>query len=367
MATDRRHFLKILGGGTLFAASGAGIFLSTRTPHAALTPWDQAGHYEDVRKWALSYALLAPNPHNRQPWLVDLSQTNSITIYRDKLRDLPHTDPYSRQLTVGMGCFLELLAIAASQRGHHVDYVLYPKGEEGPVAHATFSLGAKPDPLFAQVMNRRSCKEPFLMDPLSEQHAAALRPYCQVISEADPVAQLKTLTLEAWMVEANTPRTLQESVDLMRIGKSEINANPDGIDLGGPFLETLNVVGILTRENQLDPKSSGFKQGMEIYRQMLTATPAYCALTTKGNSRLEQISAGRQWLRLNLKTTELGLALHPVSQALQEYPEMATHYRQAHQLLAKPGETVQLLGRLGHGPVTPRSPRWPLEAKIIHA
>ncbi|MCP4384637.1 MAG: twin-arginine translocation pathway signal protein, partial [Hyphomicrobiales bacterium] len=93
---------------------------------------------------------------------------------------------------------------------------------------------------------------------------------------------------------------------------------------------------------------------------------AYAVVRTAGNTREDQIEAGRRWLRLNLTTTGLGLALHPVSQALQEYPEMAVHYATAHDLLAQPGETVQMLGRLGYGPATPRTPRWPLEAKIMN-
>jgi hypothetical protein len=86
-----------------------------------------------------------------------------------------------------------------------------------------------------------------------------------------------------------------------------------------------------------------------------------------GNTRLDQIDAGRRWLRLNLATTGLGLSLHPVSQALQEFPEMVEVRSRAHVILAEPGQTVQMLGRLGYGPKTPRTPRWPLETRIRNA
>ncbi|NNJ74854.1 MAG: twin-arginine translocation pathway signal protein, partial [Anderseniella sp.] len=130
--------------------------------------------------------------------------------------------------------------------------------------------------------------------------------------------------------------------------------------------ETLMLAGQLTREDQLDPSSNGFQQGIEIYRGMLAATPAYAVLTSATNTRADQIETGRKWLRLNLMTTRLGLALHPVSQALQEYPEMATHYKSAHDMLAEPGHTVQMLGRLGFGPKVQETPRWPLETRIAH-
>ena len=103
-----------------------------------------------------------------------------------------------------------------------------------------------------------------------------------------------------------------------------------------------------------------------MFRDMYFATPAYAVITTDGNSRTNQIDAGRRWLRLNLETTRRGMALHPISQSLQEYPEMADLYDQAHATLARPGETVQMLGRLGYGPKTQPSPRWPLEKKLLN-
>ena len=366
MAANRRIFLKILGGGTVLAAVGVTGFLTTRTPEQALAPWDSAGNYQDVRKWALSYALLAPNPHNRQPWLVDLSIENQVVIYRDKEKDLRHTDPLSRQLTIGMGCFLELLSIAATHAQHTVSYQLFPEGEDGPIAVATFTAGAKADPRFTQVMHRRSCKEPFSDRLVASELVQKLSGFAEVITEQQQVATLQKLSWDAWLLEANTPRAWKESVDLMRIGKAEINANPDGIDLGGPLLESLKLVGIMTRESQLDKSSSGYKEGIKIYHEMLMATPAYCTISTAANSRIDQIDAGRRWLRLNLQTTALGLSLHPISQALQEYPEMSDHYNKVHSLLVKPGHTLQMFARLGYGPTVARTPRWSLEAKIIN-
>jgi hypothetical protein len=259
-----------------------------------------------------------------------------------------------------------LLKVAATLRQKTTAINLFPEGYDGPIADVTITEGARLDPLAPFILDRRSCKEPFEDRPVPPQNSEALSAYGAVITADAAVKRLRKLTLDAWLTEMHTHRALKESVDLMRFGKSEINANPDGIDLGGPFLETLILAGVLTRDSQLDPESTGFQEGVKIYREMLSATPAYIALTTNGNSRHDQIAAGRRWLRLNLETTRLGLALHPVSQALQEYEEMVPHYAEAHRILAKPGETVQMLGRLGFGPHPSRTPRWPLETRIMN-
>jgi hypothetical protein len=90
---------------------------------------------------------------------------------------------------------------------------------------------------------------------------------------------------------------------------------------------------------------------------MLAATPACVWLGTPAIGRADQIAAGLALLRVNLAATGLGLGLHPVSQCLQEFPEMAAAHERAHELLGALGETVQMPGRLGYGPRVPRKRR----------
>ncbi|MEP5728242.1 MAG: twin-arginine translocation pathway signal protein [Sulfitobacter sp.] len=366
MTISRRKALALVGGGSVLAAAVATTgFLTTRTPKSAQHPWGVAGSYDDPRLNALSFALLAPNPHNLQPWQVRLEGAKALTLMHDGKGWLPNTDPDGRQIMAGMGCFLEQMVIAASAAGQGVELTLFPEGEEGAIAHARFFEGAEVDPLAAYILDRRSCKEPFSDRPVPENLATELGTIADIYTDKPMVERLRKLSFDAFMVETKTPRTMKESVDLMRLGKAEINASPDGIDLGGAFFESLILAGILTRDALLDPTSMSFQEGINVYKEIMEKTPAYAVLTTPGNTSLDHINAGRRWLRLNLTTTKMGLSLHPISQALQEYPEMDALYAEAHQILAPDGHTVQMLGRLGYGPTIPRTPRWPLEAKLI--
>jgi hypothetical protein len=382
MTLSRRAVLSIIGGGTILAAAGAGAHAITRTPATALAPWAEAGLAEEPRRRALSFALLAPNPHNRQPWLVDLSSADEVVLYPDTSRLLPHTDPYSRQITIGLGCFLELMRMAAAEQGYRVETALFPQGEDEkaldgrPVARARFVADpAVPrDPLFAHVMARRSLKEPY--DTARSVAPEALAPLgAAAVSgtrfggtvDAAEVAFFRAFTRDALRIEIETPRTFKESVDLFRIGHREVDANPDGIDFTGPLFETLGLLGLFTRQAALDPASSAFKAGLDAVYANTDTAMGHIWLVSDANTREDQIAAGADWLRVNLAATGSGLAMQPLSQALQEYAEMAQLYAAIHDRLAPAGGTVQMFARIGYGPTAAPSPRWPLEAKIVKA
>jgi hypothetical protein len=380
MILSRRKTLALIGGGVILAATGTLGAVATRTPRTAALPWQMAGAETEARRRALSFALLAPNPHNRQPWLVDLREDGVVTLYVDTAKLLPETDPLNRQITIGLGCFLELMRMAASHDGQRVTITPFPEGEDAggldgrPVARAVFTPDATvmPDPLFAHAMARRSTKEPFDMArPLPEDTLAklAVATHGQFGGTLDPaeVANWRAFTHEALRIEIETPHTYKESVDLFRIGRAEVDANPDGIDFTGPLFEVLGATGLMTRESVLDTSSQAYKAGLDAVYANTDTAMGHVWLTTAGNTRADQIATGADWLRINLAATGAGVAFQPLSQALQEYPEMAGPYAAIHEKLAPEGGTVQMLARIGYGPVVDPSPRWPLEAKIVNA
>jgi hypothetical protein len=378
MTLSRRRTLALIGGGVILAATASLGAIATRQPRSAHLPWDQAGQGEDARHRALSWALLAPNPHNRQPWLVDVREAGVVTLYVDTAKLLPHTDPFSRQITIGLGCFLELMRMAASHDGQRVTITPFPAGyddralDDRPVARAVFSPdpSVTPEPLFAHAPDRRSNKEPYdltrqlpadILDKLAVANAARFGGTI----DAGEVADWRALTREALRIEIETPHTFRESVDLFRIGRAEVDANPDGIDFTGPLFEVMGATGLFSREAAMDTGSATYQAGLDAVYANADTAMGHVWLVTRGNGRLDQIATGADWLRVNLAATAAGVAFQPLSQALQEYPEMAKLYADLHARLAPTGGTVQMLARIGYGPAVDPSPRWPLEAKIL--
>ncbi len=387
MNFSRRRALYAVGGATIVLVGSGGLFVSTRTPHKAYEPWAEieTASPADVRLDAFRHAILAPNPHNRQPWQIQLGGTDQALITCDLEKRLPQTDPFDRQILIGFGCFLEIARMAAAERGVRMDTEAFPEGLPGdrldarPIAALRFVRDASvtKDPLFAFIATRRSNKRPYDMTKLvSAKTLEALAasssglPGLQALASADEalVKSLQALSWDAWLIEFETRDTWQETVDLMRIGKAEIEANPDAVSIGGAFLDTMALTGQLTRQNMATPGSIAHNSVIERYQPTLASGMAYGWVITDGNSRVEQLRAGAAWVRFNLESTRQGLGFHPISQALQEYREMKAEYKKVHEMLgAKPGQCVQMLARLGYGQTISKTPRWPLEKKLIKA
>ena len=129
---NRRTFIRLTGGGAVVAASTpmlAGCSLSSAFPAQSVEAWQGPAQDSDPRRWALAYAITAPNPHNLQPWLADLREKDVITIRTDRTRVLPQTDPFGRQILIGHGAFLELLVMALAERGLGAEVTMWPEGE----------------------------------------------------------------------------------------------------------------------------------------------------------------------------------------------------------------------------------------------
>ncbi len=379
---SRRAVLKTGVASAVVLGLGGAWWATTGPARSAREPWSAAAKgFGDPRLDVLAYAILAPNPHNMQPWRIGLGEGTEFTVYCDLERLLPETDPPDRQVTIGFGCFLEMCRQAAAESGFRADIAYFPEGEpqpnldERPIAHVELVEDAsiRPDPLFANALSRRTNRLVFdtsqavSEDALAELQAATVKGV-EVFGSADEtfVDDLRLLTSDAWAVEWDTASTRRESIEVMHIGKAAVNARPYGLTIDDRLSSTLGKLGLMSPEALDDPEATAYKESFKFYERACRSAMAFVWSTTSTNTRHAQLEAGRAWVRTQLAANALGISFHPLSQALQEFPEMADHYRQAHKLLARnAGDTVQMLARIGYAPDVGPAPRHTLESRLI--
>ena len=384
---NKRQFLRISGGGLIATATLSSLpGCSTDLPPEAIAAWRPPAADMDIRRWAISHALLAPHAHNLQSWLVDLDTPDTIVLRLDLRRLLPETDPWSRQLVISQGTFLELLQMAANERGYRADISMFPQGEfdaKTPDSRPTALIrlgkddGVKADPLFAHIFNRHTHRGVYENRIPNAQARQTLADSVKgfpvqlglVTSEEASMQQHRAIAMDAWRIEMQTPHTLLESYKVLRVGPQEIAQHRDGISLNTPMVRGLVALNLFDRSKPSEPDSSAIKGQISEFNDKMSTTPACVWLSTSDNSRRTQMLCGRAYVRLQLAATALGLRMHPLSQALQEYPEQTNNYKAIHELLVGKDSTatVQMWTRLGYAPVGSPSPRRGLQAHFTSA
>jgi hypothetical protein len=381
---SRRRFIRLLGGGMVLAAGGAVTGCSTAMPDAAVRPWQNADAESDPRRFMLAHALLAPNPHNRQPWIADLTEPGRIHLVCDGTRLLPETDPFGRQILVGCGAFIELAVIAAARRGLAVSVVNFPSGVPAPtelpkgIRVATLTLGspgsAAADPLFDQIVRRRTNKTAYANDrPLPVALTAAWADTARAfglragfVAGDAAMAPIRRITRESYEIESLTPRTWLESARLMRIGPDQIATHRDGISINAAMPRLMYAVGIFDPMEVPERGASSLQRVMDRWAPIETGS-GYLWLAGGDNARTTQLNSGRAYVRQQLQATAAGVDMHPLSQALQEFPEMRSSYQALHRELGVDPASgpVQMMARAGYAlaPAGP-SPRRDLASML---
>jgi hypothetical protein len=378
---NRRKFVYIITAGGLMSVLPA----CDEMPASAVAPWDgPPAALTDTRLRALSWALLAPNPHNLQSWIADVREPDTVVLFVDRTRLLPETDPESRQILIGCGAFLELFVEASAAYGFKAVVQLFPEGPypSHAVDHRPFAririermdVSAERSNTLQAMGERRSTKVAYTdRVPSANDFGAFARASGSGLVVFKPtivsaaVTAITGLAKQGCAVELGTRRILKESLTALRLGADAIAHDPTGIPLRGPLFWWGRRIGLISERTLNDPDNSSVQRSLKRFSDLMDFTPAWGWLVSEDNSRLAQIEAGRAYLRINLEATRRGIGVHPASQVLQEFPEIAGLYGRFHHLVGVVApRRVQMLFRIGFTDASiPPTPRRALNKILI--
>jgi hypothetical protein len=189
--------------------------------------------------------ILASNPHNTQPWRINVISDTEAQVYFDPDRLLPVTDPPGRQVHISHGTLVEMTAIAATHFGYRAEVELLPEGEmtlaeygTKPTAHLNLIADSqvKQDPLFAQVLHRRTSRLPHTSQALTDDERVAIteaagRPGVEMgWLQGERMAKALDLAIKGMEVEVNGYDTFEETNMWFRFSDAEIAAKRDGLN-----------------------------------------------------------------------------------------------------------------------------------------
>ncbi|MDK2967397.1 hypothetical protein [Lacrimispora sp.] len=343
-----------------------------------LEPWnrDYASHMADPRVRLAAAGLLAANNHNMQPWKVKLDQEDPMVfyLYADGSRATKEVDPLYRQLMITQGTFLEYVKVAGEKEGFHTDITIFPEGDyeedsilqsmdQKPVARILLSPGnMEESPLYPEMFladtNRGNYKKE-APDPsqisvllnLSDENGLSMKFY----TDHDNLKKIGKYVMEGAEIEAGVTRVMDESNAIFRANEKEKNQYRFGYSLEGQGVSGLKkcmLQGIITLFPTLNEGKGASENFIRYTKTAVTHTPSYAMILSRDNSRTDQVRSGMLYSRLVLTGHTLDLTMQPLSQVLEEYPEMKQTYENFNHEYASRGQTVQMLLRIGK-PVKP--------------
>lgn len=329
-------------------------------PH--LQPWSVAadgfpadGFTSDRLEYLLRYAILAPSPHNTQPWLFRLNASD-VEIHADARRRLRATDPYGREMYLACGAALFNLRVAAEYFGQTYRVDTFPEPEQ-PLMLARLTLHAGGETssedivLFHALVERRTNRQPFgpegLSDAVLQELGEAAVAEGASLAFAGPEAHAR---LSECVAEADrrqwADRTFRK--ELARWVRTDAEHQSDGIptrELGVSDWMSFAGPAIVRTFNRGNDQAA---RDADIAMQ----SPALAVLATDTDEPLDWLRAGQALERVLLTAQAEGVSVSHLNQPI-EIEDLRLGIAGWCGGKAYP----QVLLRMGYGPAVPPTPR----------
>jgi len=338
-----------------------------------LEPWQKtySQKFNDPRVQLAAHGLLAANGHNMQPWKIQLDKDDPMVfyLYTDSDCLTNEVDPFARQMMITQGTFLEYVKIAGDELGYKAEVELFPNGgydeqnllesmKTKPVAKIRLTKDQPQnntlyDSLFLPDTNRAAYQSNKLTSEQIDQLEAInteANMSIKIFQDKENVEKLGSYAVKSATIEAGVSRVMQETDTIFRANEHQKNKYRYGFSVEGQGTSGIMqhiLQGLVTVFPSLNSGKASSDMFIQSTQVSVDNTLTYAMIITNDNSRSSQVKSGMLYSRLILTAHHLGLVMQPLSQVLEEYPEMKEPYSGIHRDYASDGSTIQMLVRLG--------------------
>lgn len=329
MKTRRMFLAELLFAGMVLGGSALGSSCSMLRRDGIAMPVQQgqieSSLLDPFNQKILHYASLAPSGHNCQPWRVRICRHNEWVIEADPARRLPCVDPDNRELLLSLGAFLENLSITAATMGLHAEVeILARDSQELEVARVVLQEGPPRDYSLQILGKRRTVKCGQLPRILGASDLTLLMATGEgqtmyASRGSKQAAYIEEMAVEAFRLQARREDAQQEFVRWLRLDYAEVMRHHDGITTNSMGLSGIAgwyVNTFLSPDDFLTDKMR--QKSIDATATMAREGGGWLLLTSRDQTPAELLACGRRFQRLALAACELGIAIHPMSQILEE-------------------------------------------------
>jgi len=293
-----------------------------------LTKEDKMTNIPEYMIQILGYASLAPSSHNTQPWRVKIISDSEFVIQFDSTRWLLKVDSDNRELLLSIGAFWENLCQAALAFGFEAQTEILattPK-DTNILKVKLIECPPQEDNKLELMKTRTTNRNPYDNKDLQPSHLDKLKELLPDHLIYFPRESKEGEWITRSLIKANRKQAFddekqKELADWLRFSRSEVSKRRDGLTaemLGMSGIVKFFWYSFMSKKSAL---SESFRsKGVENVRNQVNNCAGFIVITSDDLSVPSLLQAGREFERLALKCTELKIAVHPMSQLIEESP-----------------------------------------------
>ena len=363
---NRRKFIGVVGGSIIAAGATAYLMSDKRNfSRANIQPTeDKNVLLKPDEKEILALSSLAPSGHNTQPWFVQYLKPYHWIIGNDKSKWLPAVDPTQRETILSIGAFVQNLEYAAGSFGYVCDWNLLAKTnqDERTLEVKLIKKASKNGFNIAKIKDRRTVRSGYLSDVLKKEDfeyiSSSDADFIKYLPAPGKESQfLNEQTIEANRLQSYRDPAQQELANWIRFSNREAEKYRDGLTTASMEIEGFAgwlVRNFYDKENVMKPDFR--EKGLDKVKEQVSKSAGWILITSKDESVTTLLETGRRMQRLCLKIREKNIAIHPMTQILEE-----SSTRQALNQSIGITENIQFILRTGYlknypSPVSLRRP-----------
>ncbi len=276
----------------------------------------------------LKHAAMASSGHNTQPWKVTITDDTTFELYMDTERQLPAVDPNNRELYLSLGAFLGNLKVAAT--AHGMTAAVQPQAKSTEDEHAatiTLQNGHTADEqILETIKNRCTLRANYKNDEIRSTDldsiiAPAPDRFGFFPKTSANGRYLNEIAYEANKTQVNRRETQVELAEWIHWAKDEAEKHRDG--LTPATMEIDGVAGWIVHHffNEKSVLKPSFaKTTLKMMEDQLASHGGWLIMTSAETTPSALLETGDFYQQMLLNIRKRNIAVHPISQILEETP-----------------------------------------------
>jgi hypothetical protein len=283
--------------------------------------YSQTNNIDSDMKEIIKYGTYAPSSHNAQMWSVKIINNQKIKVFPNDKRVLPYVDPQNRETWISIGAFVENCVLSAKDMGYNPTVKINDSDLIIDITkHKEIKSSTKN---INNILRRLTIRTPYLNEKIDDKVIKEIIEISENVffypKETSQGKEIIDNSIKAYSLQMQDTNKLKELSKWMTFSYKEEKERKDGLTPDMLGIKGFKHFLFNTFMSKKSVTSKSFIKGsIKVATKQLNSCSGFIIITSKSNSISELVNTGRILESVWLKCVENEIAVHPMSQVIEE-------------------------------------------------